>query len=136
MQATIVTVSPGLYEVSLGFYVATGAQRMRRAPPVIQVLVNGEVALTAVNNPNAIINPGAGGAGTGAPGYSYGGAVSPSGKPGQGGPDRATSTTGLVSSPVTGMTAWDVLLLPAKAKLAVTYAGEERGEGFLGLRKR
>ncbi|GLC63861.1 hypothetical protein PLESTF_000091200 [Pleodorina starrii] len=97
------------------------------------VLVNGEVALTAQNNPNAAAAAGAAGAAGGA-GYSYGGAASPAGKPSPGA-DRGTSTTGLVSSPVTGMTAWDVLLLPAKAKVAVTYVGEERGEGFLGLRK-
>ncbi|GLC55872.1 hypothetical protein PLESTB_001038300 [Pleodorina starrii] len=129
-KATIVTVSPGLYEVSLGFYTASGASRTKRSPPVIQVLVNGEVALTAQNNPNAAAAAGA----AGGAGYSYGGAASPAGKPSPGA-DRGTSTTGLVSSPVTGMTAWDVLLLPAKAKVAVTYVGEERGEGFLGLRK-
>ncbi|GLI62651.1 hypothetical protein VaNZ11_005299 [Volvox africanus] len=127
-KATIVTVSPGLYEVSLGFYAATGATRAKRSPPVIQLLVNGEVALT----PNTMANSGAGGAG----GYSFGGAASPGNgarpPPGQ---ERGTSTTGLVSSPVTGMTAWDVVLLPAKAKIAVTYQGDERGEGFLGLRK-
>ncbi|GLC46051.1 hypothetical protein PLESTM_001819700 [Pleodorina starrii] len=132
-KATIVTVSPGLYEVSLGFYTASGASRTKRSPPVIQVLVNGEVALTAQNNPNAAAAAAAAGAAGGA-GYSYGGAASPAGKPSPGA-DRGTSTTGLMSSPVTGMTAWDVLLLPAKAKVAVTYVGEERGEGFLGLRK-
>ncbi|GIL69541.1 hypothetical protein Vretimale_13635 [Volvox reticuliferus] len=126
-KATIVTVSPGLYEVSLGFYAATGATRAKRSPPLIQVLVNGEVALT----PNTMANSGGGGAG----GYSFGGAASPPGARPTPGQERGTSTTGLVSSPATGMTAWDVLLLPAKAKIAVTYQGDERGEGFLGLRK-
>ena len=126
-------VAPGLYELSFGFYPATGAPRLRRSPPLIQVLVNGEVALTALNNPNAIQNPGAGGGAASPSGSSM--RMGAGGNLGSPGHDRATSTTGLVSSPVAGMTAWDVLMLPAKAKIAVTYQGEERGEGFLGLRK-
>ncbi|GFR46717.1 hypothetical protein Agub_g8340 [Astrephomene gubernaculifera] len=141
-KATIVTITPGLYEVSFGFYSASGAPKLRRSPPLIQVLVNGEVALTALHNPNAVQH-GAGGGGGGALSSvhtSYSGAASPSLRgPGSGaaspGLERATSTTGLNSSPVTGLTTWDVLMLPAKAKIAVTYQGEERGEGFLGLRK-
>ncbi|PNH03656.1 hypothetical protein TSOC_010260 [Tetrabaena socialis] len=136
--ATILTVSPGLYEVSFGFYPAGGGPRARRAaPPHIQLLVNGEVALTALANPHAVQHAPGGGGGAATPNGSSG-ARSPrmgSAAPGSPGMERATSTTGLSSSPATGLTGWDVLALPAKAKLAVTYAGEERGEGFLGLRK-
>lgn len=148
----MVAVAPGLYEVSFGFYPAPGAPRVRRSMPLVQLLVNGEVALTAVQNPHAIQHaPGGGGGGASGGGGGYGGGLaSPSASvasgtrsprmgsynsPGVGGHERATSTTGLVASNVTGVTTWDVLLLPAKAKLAVTYQGDERGEGFLGLRK-
>ncbi|KAG2452969.1 hypothetical protein HYH02_002306 [Chlamydomonas schloesseri] len=138
-KATIVTVAPGLYEVSFGFYPATGAPRLRRTPPLIQLLVNGEVALTGVFNPTTIQHGSGGSALPGNRSPRLGSASSTAGgsslalSPGM--DNRATSTTGLTSSPVTGMTAWDVLTLPAKAKIAVTYQGEERGEGFLGLRK-
>ncbi|KXZ50641.1 hypothetical protein GPECTOR_15g325 [Gonium pectorale] len=139
-KATIVTVAPGLYEVYFGFYPAAGASRKGRAPPLIQLLINGEVAMVAVNNPSAIQ------AGSGGAAGAYIGAASPAGArsprtgtssiaSGPPGMERATSTTGLVTSNTTGLTGWDVLSLPAKAKIAVTYQGEDRGEGFLGLRK-
>ncbi|KAG2483934.1 hypothetical protein HYH03_017254 [Edaphochlamys debaryana] len=140
-KATIVTVAPGLYEVCFGFYPASGASRRPRSPPIIHLLVNGEVALTSVLNPSAVAHQiltgggaAGGGGGVGA-NAAYGGTMSGTASPRSPAIERATSTTGLVSSNVTGITTWDVLALPAKAKLAVTYQGDERGEGFLSVRK-
>jgi hypothetical protein len=36
---------------------------------------------------------------------------------------------------ITGLTCIDFLSLPPKARLAITYEGEERAEGFLSLKK-
>ena len=36
---------------------------------------------------------------------------------------------------ITGLTLIDFLALPPKARVSVTYQGEEGGEGFIGLRK-
>jgi hypothetical protein len=36
---------------------------------------------------------------------------------------------------VTGLTLIDFLALPPRARVAITYSGEEIGEGFLSLKK-
>ena len=47
-QANIVTVAPGLYEITLGFFCLK--------KPTVQVLVNGETILTAVNSASFVIH--------------------------------------------------------------------------------
>lgn len=107
-RVNLTCVSPGLYEVTLGFFT--------KRRPSIQVLVNGEPVLSAVNN---VRGP-----------ESYGGAkVNAGGKVGKGQLGRHSAGN------VTGLTLIDFLSLPAQAKVAVVYQGEEGGQGFLGLRK-
>ena len=74
----------------------------------VQLLVNGEPVLSAVNSSSYAVH------------HS-------SGRLAAVGPHSAGN--------VTGLTLVDFLALPPKAKVGITYQGEEGGEGFLGLRK-
>ena len=47
-KSVILTVAPGLYEISLGFFC--------HKKPTVQVLVNGETILTAVNSASFVIH--------------------------------------------------------------------------------
>lgn len=123
-KTVIVTAAPGLYEVTFGFFtkrkpqvIATRAEFHTRphashAPsPMclqVQLLVNGEPVLSAVNSSSYAVH------------HS-------SGRLAAVGPHSAGN--------VTGLTLVDFLALPPKAKVGITYQGEEGGEGFLGLRK-
>ena len=51
-KTVILTVAPGLYEITLGFFCAK--------KPTVQVLVNGETILTAVNSASYVIHHGSG----------------------------------------------------------------------------
>jgi hypothetical protein len=99
-KSCIVTVAPGLYEVNFGFFV--------RKKPAIQILVNGEPVLAAVNSASYVLHHSSG---------------------------RLTSVGRHPSGNITGLTLIDFLALPAKAKIAITYNGEPGGEGFLTLKK-
>ena len=100
-KATLVTVAPGLYEVTFGFFT--------HKKPSVSLLVNGEPVLAAVNSASYVVHHSSG---------------------------RLTSAVGRhPAGNVTGLTLLDFLALPAKARIAITYAGEERGEGFLSLKK-
>ena len=99
-KSCIVTVAPGLYEVNFGFFV--------RKKPAIQLLVNGEPVLAAVNSASYVLHHSSG---------------------------RLTSVGRHPSGNITGLTLIDFLALPAKAKIAITYNGEPGGEGFLTLKK-
>ena len=99
-RSYIVTVAPGLYEVNFGFFV--------RKKPAIQLLVNGEPVLAAVNSASYVLHHSSG---------------------------RLTSVGRHPSGNITGLTLIDFLALPAKAKIAITYNGEPGGEGFLTLKK-
>ena len=99
-RSYIVTVAPGLYEVNFGFFV--------RKNPAIQLLVNGEPVLAAVNSASYVLHHSSG---------------------------RLTSVGRHPSGNITGLTLIDFLALPAKAKIAITYNGEPGGEGFLTLKK-
>ena len=99
-KTVIVTAAPGLYEVTFGFFT--------KRKPQVQLLVNGEPVLSAVNSSSYAVH------------HS-------SGRLAAVGPHSAGN--------VTGLTLVDFLALPPKAKVGITYQGEEGGEGFLGLRK-
>ena len=96
----IVTVAPGLYEVTFGFFASK--------KPTIQLLVNGEPVLSAVNSASYVLHHSSG---------------------------RLTSVGPHSAGNVTGLTLIDFLALPPKARLAISYNGEEGAEGFIGLRK-
>mmetsp|Transcript_29692 Transcript_29692/g.95427 ORF Transcript_29692/g.95427 Transcript_29692/m.95427 type:complete len:501 (+) Transcript_29692:516-2018(+) len=99
-KVNIVTTTPGLYEVTFGFFT--------RKKPSVQLLINGEPVLAAVNSASYVVHHSSG---------------------------RLTSVGRHPAGNVTGLTMVDFLALPPKARVALTYSGEEGGEGFLGLRK-
>jgi hypothetical protein len=86
--------------VSFGFF--------SRKKPTVQLLVNGEPVLSAVNSASYAVH------------HS-------SGRLAAVGPHSAGN--------VTGLTLLDFVALPPNAKVACTYQGEDGAEGFLGLRK-
>eukprot|EP00698_Gefionella_okellyi_P022603 TRINITY_DN750_c0_g2_i1.p1 TRINITY_DN750_c0_g2~~TRINITY_DN750_c0_g2_i1.p1 ORF type:complete len:432 (-),score=120.43 TRINITY_DN750_c0_g2_i1:55-1350(-) len=96
----IVVNAPGLYELSFGFFA--------RKKPSVQLLINGEPVLSAINTASYVIHHSSG---------------------------RLTSVGSHPSGSVTGLTLVDFLALPQRARIAISYNGEEGAEGFLGLRK-
>lgn len=99
-KVSILTMAPGLYEVTFGFFV--------RKKPAIQLLVNGEPVLAAVNSASYVLHHSSG---------------------------RLTSVGRHPAGNVTGLTLIDFLALPPKARIAITYNGEDGGEGFISLKK-
>ncbi|KNC56011.1 uncharacterized protein AMSG_02023 [Thecamonas trahens ATCC 50062] len=99
-KVNLVATLPGLYQVSAGFFSA--------AKPSIQLLVNGEPVLSAVNSSSYVIHHSSG---------------------------RLAAIDDHPSGNVTGLTLIDFLSLPANARIALSYKGEAPGEGFLELRK-
>jgi hypothetical protein len=110
----ILTVAPGLYEITFGFYTALAKK------PTVQVLVNGETILSAVNSSSYVIHHSAGK-------FKGGAAVASSGPY----PKQPQSMAGNL----TGLTLIDFIALPAKARVSISYSGEPGAEGFFGLRK-
>ena len=106
----ILTVAPGLYEITFGFYSAK--------KPTVQVLVNGETILSAVNSSSYVIHHSSG--------KFKGGAAVASG---------AGSIGKQHNGNLTGLTLIDFIALPAKARVSLSYSGEPGAEGFFGLRK-
>ena len=90
----------GLYEIKMGFFVDK--------KPMIQLLINGEVVISAINSNSYVIHQSPGGRMKGTGKTSFGN--------------------------VTGLTMVDFVLLPDNAKLSISYTGE-KGIGFLGLKK-
>ena len=90
----------GLYEINMGFYA--------NKKPMVQIMVNGEVIISAINSNSFVIHQSPGGRMKGTGKTSFGN--------------------------VTGLTMVDFIVLPDKAKLNISYTGEE-GIGFLGLKK-
>ena len=99
-KCAITTVAPGLYEVTFGFFT--------RKKPTVQLLVNGEPVLSAVNSASYAVHHSSG---------------------------RLAAVGPHPAGNVTGLTLIDYLALPPKARISCSYQGEEGGEGFLGLRK-
>lgn len=98
-KTAILTVAPGLYEVQFGFF--------STRKPTIQLLVNGEVALSAGSTASHVLHHTSG----------------------------RIRSGGHSSGNVAGLTHQDFLALPARARVSVTYTGDGDAEGFLGLRK-
>ena len=109
-KTMILTVAPGLYEISFGFYSSK--------KPTVQVLVNGETILSAVNSSSYVIHH--------ASGKFKGGAVASSA--GNNGGKHANGN-------LTGLTLVDFIALPAKARVSISYSGEHGAKGFFALRK-
>ncbi|CAG9312921.1 unnamed protein product [Blepharisma stoltei] len=99
-RAYIITVAPGLYEVMLGFY--------SRKKPTIQILVNGEPILTAINSASYAVHHSSG---------------------------KLRSVSNHSNGNIAGLTLIDFIALPARARISIVYNGELHAEGFLGLRK-
>ena len=99
-KCAITTVAPGLYEVTFGFFT--------RKKPQVQLLVNGEPVLSAVNSASYAVHHSSG---------------------------RLAAVGPHPAGNVTGLTLIDYLALPPKARVSCSYIGEEGGEGFHGLRK-
>jgi hypothetical protein len=100
VQANIITTAPGLYELTFGIFA--------KKKPTVQVLVNGEPILSAINNAAYVTHHSSG---------------------------RLTSVSNHPAGNVTGLSCIDFLSLPAKARVSITYAGEDRGEGFMSLKR-
>ena len=90
----------GLYEIKMGLFADK--------KPMIQILINGEVVISAINSNSYVIHQSPGGRMKGTGKTSFGN--------------------------VTGLTMVDFVLLPDNAKLSISYTGE-KGIGFLGLKK-
>lgn len=99
-RTQILTVAPGLYEVTFGFFSAK--------KPTVQLLVNGEAVLSAVNSSSYVIHHSAG---------------------------RLKSAGKHSAGNLTGLTLIDFIALPPRARLSISYSGENCAEGFIGLRK-
>ena len=90
-KTMIMTVAPGLYELNFGFFSAK--------QPTIQVLVNGEPILSAVNTSSYVI-------------HHSSGKLKNTGKPHSQGN-------------LTGLTMIDFIALPARARISLSYNGEK-----------
>lgn len=100
-------MAPGLYEVIFGFFA--------RKKPTVQLLVNGEPVLSAVNSASYVV-------------HHSSGQIKNTGKHSAG---NVTGKRGLLL----GLTLIDFIALPARARLSISYGGEPGAEGFLGLKK-
>ena len=90
----------GLYELNMGFY--------SNKKPTVQIMVNDEVIISAINSNSYVIHQSTGGRMKGLGRTSFGN--------------------------VTGLTLTDFIMLPDKAKISFSYTGED-GVGFFGLKK-
>lgn len=99
-NTSIMTVTPGLYEISFGFFA--------KKKPTVQLLVNGEACLSAVNSASYVIHHSSG---------------------------KMKSNPKHSAGNISGLTMTDFIALPAKARLSISYSGEVGAEGFFGIRK-
>ena len=74
----------------------------------MQLLVNGEPVLAAINSASYVLHQSSG---------------------------RLTSVGNHSSGNITGLTLIDFMALPPNAKVTLVYTGEDSGEGFLSLKK-
>eukprot|EP00357_Protocruzia_adherens_P011027 CAMPEP_0114975776 /NCGR_PEP_ID=MMETSP0216-20121206/2296_1 /TAXON_ID=223996 /ORGANISM="Protocruzia adherens, Strain Boccale" /LENGTH=802 /DNA_ID=CAMNT_0002336613 /DNA_START=61 /DNA_END=2469 /DNA_ORIENTATION=+ len=99
-KTSVLTVAPGLYEIYFGFFA--------KKKPTVQLLVNGEPVLSAVNSASYVIHHSSG---------------------------KLKNVGRHSAGNITGLTLIDFIALPARARIAISYSGEGGAEGFVGLRK-
>lgn len=120
-KVNLLVVCPGLYEITFGFFT--------RKKPTVQLHVNGEPVMSAVNSSSYVLH------------HSSGRITDASSVPalvaGMGGGGSSGASHVIADSgTATGLTLIDFLSLPANAKIALSFAGEpEHAQGFLSLRK-
>ncbi|KAL4493978.1 hypothetical protein ABPG72_021995 [Tetrahymena utriculariae] len=98
-KTSILVVAPGLYEVTLGFFA--------KKKPTIQILINGEPIMSAVNTASYVMHHSSG----------------------------KIKDIKHSAGTITGLTLVDFIILPARARISLTYTGEFGGEGFFGLKR-
>lgn len=76
--------------------------------PTVQLHINGEPVLSAINSASYVVHHSSG---------------------------RVASITGHSSGNITGLTLIDFIAIPERAKVAISYSGDEKAEGFMSLRK-
>lgn len=96
-KTSVLVVLPGLYEVHMAFF--------SKKKPIVQLLVNGEVVLNVVSQPNYLTTSG-----------------------------HKTSLS-KHNFNVTGLSVNDFLALPSKCRVSLSFQGEDTAEGFFELRK-
>jgi hypothetical protein len=99
-QTSVIAIAPGLYELTMGFFT--------KKKPTVQLLINGEPVLSAVNSASYVIHHSSG---------------------------KLKSVGKHSAGNITGLTLIDFISLPPKARITVSYNGDPEVEGFLGLRK-
>eukprot|EP00742_Colponemidia_sp_Colp-10_P010428 GILJ01011451.1.p1 GENE.GILJ01011451.1~~GILJ01011451.1.p1 ORF type:complete len:694 (+),score=153.66 GILJ01011451.1:27-2084(+) len=99
-KTSIITVAPGLYEICFGFFASK--------KPTVQLLVNGEPVLSAVNSASYVLHHSSG---------------------------RLNAVGRHSAGNVSGLSLVDFLVLPPRARVSISYNGELGAEGFLSLRK-
>ena len=99
-KTNIVIASAGLYEINLGFYADK--------KPTVQLLVNGEPVLSAVNSASYVVHHSSG---------------------------RLKNVGKHSSGNITGLTLIDFICLPERSRVSVSFTGEDGSEGFLSLKK-
>jgi len=101
-KGSILTVAPGLYEITFGFFA--------KKKPTVQLMVNGEPIMSAVNTSSYVIHHSSG-------------------------KMKDVNVSKHPSGNITGLTLIDFIVLPARARISVAYTGDIGGEGFLGLKR-
>lgn len=99
-KTSITVVASGLYELTMGFY--------SDKKPTVQLLVNGEPVLSAVNSASYVVHHSSG---------------------------RLKNTGKHTSGNITGLSLIDFICLPERSRVSVSFSGEDGSEGFIALRK-
>ena len=111
-RVNILVVQPGLYEVCFGFYA--------KKKPTVQLHINGEPVLSAIYSSSYVVQH--------ATGKMNNSISSSSGSGGN-------ASSSAIGGNITGLTLIDFIAIPEKARVAISYSGEEKAEGFMSLRK-
>lgn len=96
----ILVATPGLYQIYCGFYC--------RKKPSIQILINGDPIMCAVNTSSYVIHHSAG---------------------------KLKDIKHSSGQTITGLTLVDFIIIPCSAKISICYSGDTKCEGFLGLKR-
>jgi len=97
----IKVVEAGLYQISFAFFT--------KSKPSVQLVINGESVLSAINSPSYVIHHGSG--------------------------FISDGTGRMREGSVTGLSLVDYLALPSRSSVALHYHGKKSGHGFLSLRR-